>query len=529
MDRRSFNKFLATSFGATALPLSWIATPVSAAGETVINTIVNPEPAMLMLGLNQQAPTGLVASKIYQGLVTYDFDLNPHPCLASDWTVSDDGLEYTFNIRDDVLWHDGTPMTVDDVLFTANEFLQETNPRSRLILSKCDSIEEGEGNTVIFRLKAPFGPFLLAFDASTFPVLPAHLYKGTDFKTNPNNDTPIGTGPFKFKEWVRGSHIHLVRNEHYYVTGKPQVSDIYYRIIPDAAARAVALENQSAQLGQSSDVEPMDFNRLADLPHLNRVNRGYEFAAPILWLEINNRIEGLNDKRMRQAIMHALDREFIVENIFFGIGSPATGAVNSRTKFFSENKKVYDFNPEKAGALLDEMGLTTEADGMRIRFDLIVPPFGEVYSRLSEYTRQALRRVGIDVNLVTTDVAGFAGALSNWEYQLTFNYTFQYGDPALGIARTYITENIVKGVLFSNTEGYSNPDVDALFAEAESSTNDAERAASYEKVQQLLAEDVPLAWLVELEFPALQGVTIEDVITTASGLNGDFEDARVVA
>lgn len=528
MDRRTFNKLFAASLGATAFPLSWIATPASAAGESVINTIVNPEPAMLMIGLNQQAPTGLVASKIYQGLVSYDFELNPLPCLASAWSVSADGLEYTFNIRDDVVWHDGTPLTVDDIIFTATEFLPNTNPRSRLILGKCDTITAGENNSVVFRLKAPFGPFLLAFDASTFPVLPAHLYKGTDFKTNPNNDTPIGTGPFKFKEWVRGSHIHLVRNEAYYVADKPQVSDIYYRIIPDAAARAVALENKTVQLGQASDVEPVDFNRLADLPHLNRVNRGYEFAAPILWLEINNRVEGLNDKRMRQAIMHAMDRDFIVDNIFFGIGSPATGAINTRTKYFSENKKVYDFAPEKAKALLDEMGLATGSDGVRIKFDLIVPPFGEVFSRLSEYTRQALRQVGIDVTLVTTDVAGFAGALSNWDYQLTFNYTFQYGDPALGVARTYITDNIVKGVLFSNTEGYSNPEVDALFAAAEASIDEAERAALYEKVQQMLAEDVPLAWLVEMEFPALQGTTLEDVITTAPGLNGDFENARVV-
>ena len=528
MDRRAFNKLFAASLGASAFPLSWIANPASAAGESVINTIVNPEPAMLMLGLNQQAPTGLVASKIYQGLVRYDFDLNPMPCLASAWSVSDDGLEYTFTIRDDVLWHDGTPLTTHDVVFTATDFLPQTNPRARLILGKCESITAGENNSVTFRLASPFGPFLLAFDASTFPVLPAHLYEGTDFRANPNNDTPIGTGPFKFNEWVHGSHIHLVRNPDYYIDERPSVSDIYYRIIPDAASRALALENGTVQLGQASDVEPMDFGRLAALPNLTRIDRGYEFSAPILWLEINNRVEGLNDRRLRQAIMHTMDRDFIVDNIFFGIGSPATGPINTRTKFHSENKRVYDFDLAAANQLLDEMGLTPGADGVRIRFDLIVPPFGEVFARLSEYTRQALRQVGIDVNLVTTDVAGFAGALSNWDYQLTFNYTYQYGDPALGVARTYITDNIVRGVLFSNTEGYSNPEVDALFAAAEATIDEAERARLYEQVQQLLAEDVPLAWLVEMEFPALQANSLEDVITTAMGLNGDFENARVV-
>ncbi len=528
MDRRSFNKLLVGALGASAFPLSWIASPASASGERVINTIVNPEPATLMIGLNQQAPTGLVASKIYQGLVRYDFDLNPMPCLASDWSVSADGLEYTFTIRDDVLWHDGTPMTVHDVIFTATEFLPQTNPRSRLILGKCASITASENNTVTFRLAAPFGPFLLAFDASTFPVLPAHLYEGTDFRSNPNNDTPIGTGPFKLAEWVRGSHIHLVRNEDYYIDDKPYVSDIYYRIIPDAASRALALENGTVQLGQASDVEPMDFGRLAALPNLTRIDRGYEFSAPILWLEINNRVEHLSDRRMRQAIMHAMDRNFIVDNIFFGIGSAATGPINTRTKYYSENKRVYDFDLVAANQLLDNMGLTAGADGIRTRFDLIVPPFGEVFARLSEYTRQALRQIGIDVNLVTTDVAGFASALSNWDYQLTFNYTFQYGDPALGVARTYITDNIVQGVLFSNTAGYSNPDVDARFAAAESTIDETERTHLYEQVQQLLAEDVPLGWLVEMEFPALQANSLEDVITTATGLNGDFENARVI-
>ncbi len=180
-----------------------------------LNAILNPEPPILVLGLNQQAPTQLVAGKIYQGLLRYDFDLKPLPSLAKSWTVSPDGLTYTFKLEEGVKWHDGQPFTAEDVVFTTTKFLPEVHPRARAAFDRCESITAPDKFTVAFKLKEPFEPFLYAFLPAGAPMMPKHIYEGSDFRANPKNATPIGTGPFKFKEWVKGNYIHLVRNDEY--------------------------------------------------------------------------------------------------------------------------------------------------------------------------------------------------------------------------------------------------------------------------------------------------------------------------
>ena len=207
-----------------------------------LDIVVQPEPPSLMLGLVQNGPTQLVAGDIYEGLLQYNTDLDPQPLLAESWEISEDGLTYTFHLRDGVTWHDGEPFTADDVVFSADVFLRETHARLRSSLAYVESITAPDPLTVVFQLKEPFGPFISVFETGTMPMVPKHIYEGTDFATNEMNATPIGTGPFKFEAWEKGSFIHLVKNEDYYVDGLPYLDEVYYRVIPDAASRAVAFE-----------------------------------------------------------------------------------------------------------------------------------------------------------------------------------------------------------------------------------------------------------------------------------------------
>ena len=185
--------------GATALALAPTSALAHKRGGT-LNAILNPEPPLLVLGLNQQAPTQVVAGKIYQGLLRYDFALKPLPSLAKSWTVSADGLTYTFKLEENVRWHDGQPFTAEDVVFTTTKFLPEVHPRARAAFDRCESIRATDKFTVEFRLKEPFEPFLYAFLPAGAPMMPKHVYEGSDFRNNPANATPIGTGPFKLKE-----------------------------------------------------------------------------------------------------------------------------------------------------------------------------------------------------------------------------------------------------------------------------------------------------------------------------------------
>lgn len=512
--------------GLTASPATAQETPVKGG---VLNSIVQPEPPTLMLGLNQQGPTQTVAGKIYQSLLTYDQKLNPLPSLAKSWTVSPDGLTYTFKLFENVTWHDGKPFTAKDVVFSTNVFLKEVHPRARAVFARCESITAPDDFTVEFKLKEPFPAFIQSFEVSSAPMVPAHLYEGTDFRANPANATPIGTGPFKLKEWVKGSHIQLVRNENYYKAGLPYLDGITFRVIPDAASRSLALESGQVQQTQYSDVEPFEVPRLKTLPNLELSTKGYEFVAPMSWLEINHRVKPLDDKRFRKAIAYAIDRKFIRDKIWFGLGRVPTGPINSVVKFYDPKVTTYEPNIEKAKALLDEMGLKPDAKGVRATVKIMPMPYGETWTRLGEYLKQALGKAGIAVTLESTDAAGWSQRVANWDYEITTNFLYQYGDPALGVARTYISDNIRKGVLFTNTMGYSNPKVDELFAGAAREVDNAKRQAMYSEVQQILSDELPVVWLLEMEFPTFLDKRVKNANKTAIGVNDTYEDVWLAA
>ncbi len=523
MKKRQFNKLLlsAGAVGLADVPLG-ITRAIGQTRGGTLNAVLQPEPPTLNIGVNQQTPTQTVAGKIFLSLLTYDFNMKPLPSLARSWTISPDGKTYTFSLERNVKWHDGKPLTADDVVYTVKEFLPVSHPRAKAIFARCESVTAPDPYTVVFKLAEPFGAFLGAFDISNLPVMPKHIYAGTDIQKNPANQAPIGCGPFKFKEWVRGSHIHLVRNEQYFKLGKPYLDAVIYRMIPDGASRAVALEGGTVQLTQWTDLELFDAQRLSKNPKFAMTTKGYEFFAPIMYLEMNVRNAPLNNKLFRQAVSHAIDREFIRDKILYGFGKIATGPICSKTRFYDGNVKKYDLSLDKAKALLDQMGLKPDDKGIRARVRLPVAPYGEMPARACEYIRQSLAKIGIAVTLESSDAAGWAQKIANWDYDMNLTWPFQYGDPAMGVTRNYVSSNIRK-VLFSNTIGYSNPEVDKLADAAAAAVDDTKRQALYSQMQKILVEDAPIAWLVEMEFPTIHDKRLQNLVTTGIGIHESFD------
>lgn len=526
MNRRTMLMAGAGSLLAGMLPeLSF----AQASDKKQMSIIAFPEPPSLFIGLDQNGSTQTVAGKIYESLLTYDFDFTPRPGLAKSWEVSDDRLNYTFHLAENAKWHDGKPFTADDVVFTTKEFLMEVHPRARSIFQHCETIEALDAHTVRFTLKQPFAPFLMGFEMSTAPMIPAHLYRGTDYKTNPNNNNPVGTGPFKLAEWNRGSFIRLEKNTEYHGEGEPHLDEIIFPILPDAGSRAVAIEQGQVQQAQFFDVEMFDVQRLADLPQIDLITKGYEFYAPVARIEFNTRIAPFNDKRFRQAVCYALDKQMLTDTIFFGLGKPATGPISDRTRFYDANVRLYDYDLDKAKALLDDMGLTPDTNGIRTRVTFMRLPWGETWARFAEVVKQALSQIGIEVEIEAADPASWTSRYGNWEFQMTSNYPYQFGDPALGVSRFFVSDNIRKGVAYSNCTGYSNPEVDALFAKGAAAASDEDRQAAYSEVQKILTEDVPMAWLVEVNFPTLLDNRYQDVITSAIGVNDTYRQAKKIS
>jgi peptide/nickel transport system substrate-binding protein len=484
-----------------------------------LHVVVTPEPPMLMQGLNQNGPTNMIAGNIYESLLRYSPDLEPQPSLAREWEVSDDALTYTFHLQEGVTWHDGEPFSAEDVVFSLDVFLPEVHPRWRPIhANQIESISAADDSTVEIVLRQPFGPLMLAMEVASAPIIPAHIYEGTDYAANEMNATPIGTGPFKFEEWERGSYVHLVRNDEYWMEDRPYLDEVYFQFIPDAAARAVAYENGQIDILTGGAVDNFDVARLEAADDTCVTTAGWEMMAPHAWMAINHREEILASREFRQGLMHAIDREFGRDVVWNGFGEIPTGPISSKTRFYDGDVQTYDFDPDRARELIEASGY----DGETI--ELLGLPYGEAWTRWAEAIRQNLGDVGVNVNIVTTDVAGWTQRVGEWDFQTTFNFLYQLGDPAIGVARSYISGNIARGNPFGNVGGYSNEEVDRIFAEAANAATDEERQELYSEVQRILAEDLPVLWLLEMDFPTVYRCNIQNFPTTAIGINDGLRD-----
>jgi peptide/nickel transport system substrate-binding protein len=159
-----------------------------------LNAILQDEPATLNYPLYNTRLTQQVCGNINESLLLFDWQFQPRPNLAKSFEISPDRLTYAFHLERDVAWHDGAPFSARDVVFSSDVMLRQLNPRSRAALNHCESIKARDAHTVEYRLPQPFNAFLTSFMASSGPMMPAHIYEGTDFRTNPYNNKPIGTG-----------------------------------------------------------------------------------------------------------------------------------------------------------------------------------------------------------------------------------------------------------------------------------------------------------------------------------------------
>jgi len=477
-----------------------------------------------VLGVNNQGPTQLAASKIFQGLFQYSFTLEPLPQLAKSWSLSDDKKTYTFKLQENVKFHDGHPMTADDVIFSIMKFHTELSPRAKPIFANIKQATAPDPLTVILTLERPFEPFMLMFDATACCMVPKHIYDGTDYRTNPVNQKPIGTGPFQFVEWQRGNFIRMKRFDQYWAPGEPYLDEIIYRIIPDSQSRALALQTGQVQLTQANDIEPFDIPRFRALPNLEVQLNGWEYASQLAWIEINHRVKPLGDVKVRQAMNMAIDRNFIRDRLWFGIGKQATGPICSTTKFYDPAvAKLAPHDIKKAAALLDEAGYKPDAKGVRFTIKHMPLPYGEVWTRFSEYFRTSMKQIGIEVVLETGDAGAWARRIGDWDYETSVNFLSQYGDPTLGVERSYVSSNIKK-ITFTNTGGYSNPKVDELFTTAREAGDPAVRQKAFSEVQKILCEELPQIWIQELAWPTIHDKKLHNVIKTAMGPNSSFDN-----
>ncbi|WP_231695304.1 ABC transporter substrate-binding protein [Ottowia caeni] len=526
MARRVFRQLVFTA-GAALLASAVFAQAPRSGG--TLNLIVNPEPPGINLGNSKLGPSSFVGSKIYEGLISLSPKLEPIPRLAQSWTISPDGKVYTFKLRPGVKWHDGKPFTSADVLFSFKQYLPATFARTKLIMEQTASIEAPDDLTVVFTLKNPYPAFMYIFEATGGTIMPKHVYEGvTDYRTTSVNNTIVGTGPFKLAEWRRGAFIKLVKNPDYWDKGKPHLDNLFFHIVPDAVGRSIAFESGKVDAIRAGDVENFEIARLAAAPGVSLTKAGWEFLQPVGFLNMNLRNKPIDDLRFRQAIAHAIDRQFIIKNLFSTFGETVNGPFPGGYAFRDTSVETkYSYDPARAKALLDEMGLKPGPDGTRVTLRLLPLPYGETWQRLAEFTRERLGAVGIKTTIVATDVPGWASRISSGDFDLAYNFVYLLGDPAIGVNQTYLSTNQLNRGSAANVDGYVNQEVDALLIKAERETNKTERAKLYSQIQKILSRDLPILWTHQMVMPTVYRTKVNNLISTGLGMNENFADVWI--
>ena len=328
LSRRSLLSGTAALLASTALPSTLWAQEPKKGGRLIV--AADSEPRNLNPAIVASNGVFFVASKVVEPLAEASFDGKDglEPRLATSWEGSDDGLSVTFKLREGVTWHDGKPFTSADVAFSALKVWKPLQNLGRVVFKDLEAVDTPDDHTAVFRFAKPT-PFQLIRNAlpPLTAVLPKHVYETGDIAENPANNAPVGTGPFKFAEHKPGEYYRLEKNTAYWGKDQPNLDEIVYRVLPDRAAAAGALEAEEIHLAAFSAVPLADLDRISKVPGIEVVSNGYEALTYQLVVEINHRRKELADLKVRQAIAHAIDKAFVVNTIFLGYATASTGPV----------------------------------------------------------------------------------------------------------------------------------------------------------------------------------------------------------
>jgi peptide/nickel transport system substrate-binding protein len=326
---------------------------------------------------------------------------------------------------------------------------------------------------------------------------------------------PIGSGPFKLVEFKPGEYVILEAYDKFFL-GAPHIKKLIAKVITDPVSRLVAVEQKECQMIVVDSMT--EIRRMEKLAFL-QVEPTSLGAGALNWLAFNTKHKPLDDKLVRQAISYAIDRDFIVNRLQLGVTKRATGPIHPSSPFYTSKVNHYDLNLAKAAALLDQAGYP-EKNGVRFTLTIdYIPGSPEQQKNIVEYLKPQLKKVGIDVIIRTSpDFPTWANRVSNWDFEATMDAVYNWGDPVIGVHRTYLSDNIHKGVIWSNTQQYSNPKVDEILDKAGKETNLAKRKALYAEFQQIVVDDAPIAFINTLPYYIAYDKKLKNVNKTIWGI-----------
>jgi len=475
-------------------------------GDAIVEGTIG-EASTLIPILASDSASHAVAGQIYNGLVKYDKNLKLVNDLAESFQVSKDGLEITFYLRRGVKWHDGTLFTSRDVLYTYRVVIDPKTPTAYAEdFRQVKTISAPNDFTVKVTYAIPFAPALASW---TMNLLPAHLLDGKDITKSPLARSPIGTGPYRFKEWTAGQKIVLEANNEYF-EGRPNLDRFIYRIIPDTSTMYMELKSGAIDL---MNLTPVQYSRQTiSNQFISRYNKFRYPSSGYLYMGYNLRHPFFGDKRVRQALTAAINKDELISGVLFGMGQKAKGPIVPGRWAYNPSIKDIEYDPQQAILLLGQAGWKEKnSDGVLIRRDTVIDSQGRKVEVIKPFSftiltnqgnqqrlmtaqiiQQRLKSIGVDVKIRIVEWATFLKEFvdkGNFEVVMLAWSTSQ--DPDM--FDVWHSSKTNPGEL--NFIGYKNPEVDRLLVAGRNTFDIEKRKKAYFRIQEILADEQPYTFL----------------------------------
>jgi peptide/nickel transport system substrate-binding protein len=463
-------------------------------GDTLVEGSIG-EPSNLIPILATDSASFDVAALVYNRLLKYDKDLSLTGDLAESWDISPDGLTITFHLRRGVTWHDGADFTSRDVLYTYRVTIDPKTPTAYAEdFKQIRKAEAPDPYTFRVTYEKPFAPALASWASAS--VLPAHILEGKDITKSPLSRKPVGTGPYRFKEWVAGQKV-VLESFHEYFEGRPYIDRYVYRIIPDPSTMYMELKAGGLDIMNLTSVQ---YKRQTETPAFKARFNKYRFPDfSYVYLGYNLRNPLFSDKRVRQAITSAINKEEIVQGVLLGMGQAAHGPYKPGTWPYNPNVKDFTYNPDRAQALLAEAGWKKRgSDGMLVKdgrpfqFTVLTNQGNEQRLKTAQIIQQRLKRIGIDVKIRVLEWSSFiTHFIDKRNFEAVILAWSITQDPDI----YDVWHSSKTGPKELNFNGFKNAEVDRLLEEGRRTFDLGKRRACYYRIQEILAEEQPYTFL----------------------------------
>lgn len=507
---------------AAAFPLGAAAEEPKRGGTLVIGYTQTPR--HLNGAVQSGVATALPSAQIFASPLRFDDKWNPQPYLAEKWTLAPDGMSLTLNLRKNAVFHDGKPITSEDVAFSIMAI--KANHPFTTMLGPVEKVDTPDTHTAVIRMSKPHPAIVLAMSPALAPIMPKHIYgDGQDLKNHPRNTAQIvGSGPFKFVEFKPGQRVALERFDKFFLAGRPYLDKLIIDYTPDASSLMLGFERGTIQMLPMMTV-PTDLRRLADNPQVTLTPKGYEGIGALNWLAFNTSRKPFSDPQVRKAIATAIDKNFITKALMGGFAKPADGPIVASSPFATNDVVKYPADLKKAAAMLDAAGYKPGPNGERFKLTIDYTPGADDQQKtVAEYARAQLKKIGVTAEVRTSaDFPAWAKRMASRDFDLSMDVVFNWGDPVIGVHRTYLSTNI-KPIVWTNTQSYSNPKVDELLDNAAGLLDPGQRKAAYAAFQKIVTDELPIHFINQVPYHTAASKKVGNVPTSIWGPLAPYDE-----